>query len=117
MFAAGINTNKVNYLFSSIGIIAPTKKLHQNYQKLKPFIMDMSKIKLKKNRIDHYSVIMSKKDYSGDILFEKNNIKYSYSSRSIAIDGAGSTRTCNHRIRGNQNCLVVLSLIKNKKLC
>ena len=55
-------------------------------------------------------------DYYGDIVFEKNQIKYSYSYGSIAIDGAGSTRAYNHHIRGNQHCLIVFSIITKKTL-
>ena len=71
VFTVGTNTNKIDDLFSSVGLIFPAKtKLGENYQKLKPFIMDMSKIELKKNRINYCRIIRSEKDYSGDILFE-----------------------------------------------
>ena len=61
-------------------------------------------------------MITSKKYYSGVIIFEKKNIKHSYSSGSIAIHGSVSTRAYNHRIRGKHHCLKVFSLINNKPL-
>ena len=54
------------------------------------------------------------KDYRGGILFEKNQIKYSYSCGGIAIDVAGATRAYDHRIRGNQHCLIVFSIVTKK---
>ena len=82
--------SKFDDLLSSIGLIAPAKtKFHENYQDLNTFIMDLSKIELKKNRTDNSSIIRSRKDFSGDISFEKINTKHFYSYRSIAADGAG----------------------------
>ena len=87
MFAAGINTNKVDDLFTSIGLIAPVKKkLHKNYQKLKSFIMDLSKIQLKNDRIYRMSIVRYMKNYYGDNVFEKNNAKKSYFTGSIDVD-------------------------------
>jgi len=115
VYSAGININKIDELFSSIGLIAPVKtRLYEHYQKLKPHIMDLSKIELKKNRIEHSSKVRSMKDCRGDILFEKNQTKHSYSCGGVAIDGAGATRARNHRVRGDQHCLVVFSIATTK---
>ena len=44
--------------FASVGLIVPTRnKLHENYQKLKPFVADLSKTELRKNHIEHYSMV------------------------------------------------------------
>ena len=117
IFSAGININKIGELFTSIGLIAPVKtRLCEYYQKLKPRIMDLPKNELKINRIEHSSKVRSMKDYRGDLVFEKNQIKYSYSCGGIAIDGAGATRVYNHRVRGNQHCLIVFSIVTKKPL-
>ena len=117
MFAAGANANKVDDLFVSIGLMSPTKtKLYGSYQELDPFIMDLSKIELKENRVDHSSTIISKKDCSGDISFENINTKHSSSSGSIAVDGSGSTSARKHIFRGNQHCLIVFSLASDEPL-
>ena len=43
IFTAGISTSKIDEFFTSAGLIAPVKsKFCGNYQKLKPFIMDLS---------------------------------------------------------------------------
>ena len=45
IFKAGTNTSKIDEFFISVCFIDPVKsKLHENYQKLKPFIMDLSKL-------------------------------------------------------------------------
>ena len=49
IYSAGVNINKIDELFASIGLITPVKtRLCECYQKLKPHIMDLSKIELKK---------------------------------------------------------------------
>ena len=70
-FADG--TNKENRrIFTSVGLIAHVKsKLCENYQKLKPFVMDLSKIELRKNRIENCSTVRLMKVYSADLKFEK----------------------------------------------
>ena len=45
IFAASTNTRKRDDFFTSAGLIAPAKsKLNKNYQKLKPFVVDLSEI-------------------------------------------------------------------------
>ena len=98
VFKSGVNINKIDELFVSTVLIAPVKtKWHENYQKIKPFIMDLSRVEIR-----------TKKSYCSRVKFE---IKFKiYCSRgTIAIDGAGYTRTCNHLIRGNQHFLIVLT--------
>ena len=68
-FCDGANIIKIDELFTSIGLIVSTKIiLCEYYQKLKPHIMDLSKIELRQ----HCSKVIGVKDYRGDILFEKN---------------------------------------------
>ena len=44
-FNVGMSINKMDQLFTSIGLINPTRtKLYENYQKLKSHIIDLSKI-------------------------------------------------------------------------
>ena len=48
-FNTGIEINKINKLFTSVRLIFPVKKkLCENYQKLKPLIIYLAKIELKK---------------------------------------------------------------------
>ena len=57
-FAAGMSMKKIDEFFTPAGLIAPVKsKLHENYQKLKPFVADLSKTELRKNHIEHYSMV------------------------------------------------------------
>ena len=117
VFAAGISMNKIDDFFTSVGLIAPVKsKLHENYQKLKPFTMDLSKLELIKQRIENYSAVRLMKVHSGNLKFETNNVQHSCYRGSIAIDGAGSARAYDYRVRGDQNCLILLSLDTKKPL-
>ena len=48
-FNTGIEINKINKLFTYVILISPVKKkLCENYQKLKPLIIYLAKIELKK---------------------------------------------------------------------
>ena len=76
--------------------------------------MDFSEIELRKNRA--FSAVRLMKGCSGDMKFSINNMQCSYYRGEIEIDGTGSTRSCNHRARGNLHCLIVFSLEAKKPL-
>lgn len=48
-------------------------------------------------------------DYTGDLIWEKGGVKYSTCQEEICIDGAGCTRSYNHRHRGCQTAFIVNS--------
>ena len=72
IFSVDMSTSKIDDFFTSVGLISPVKsKACENYQKLKQFVMDLSEIKSRKNRIDYCSVVRSMKSYSGNLMVEK----------------------------------------------
>ena len=72
VFTADMNTIKIDEFFTLSGLITPVKsKLHKNYQKLKLFVMNLSEIELRKNRIGLFSEARLMKFHSGDLMFEK----------------------------------------------
>ena len=48
--------------------------------------MDLSKMELRKNLIEYCSNVRGAKDFRGDSVFDKNNMKISHSCRTIDLD-------------------------------
>ncbi len=55
-------------------------------------------------------------NYCGNIIWEKDGRQQSSCCSEICIDGAGCTRSYNHRHRGKQSAFVVNSRISGKPL-
>ena len=64
--------------------------------------MDLSKMELRKNRIEHSSNVRSTKDCREDAVFDKNNMKMSYSCRTIDADLSEFKRVRDRHLRSNQ---------------
>ena len=68
------------------------------------------------NRIEHNAAVRAQKDYRGDLEWEMNGKKHSTSAGDISHDGAGCTRSYNHRHKGRQSAFVVNSITTGKPL-
>ena len=75
VFTAGMSMSKADEFFTTVGFIAPVKsKMYENYQKLKPFVMDLSEIELRKNCIENCSIVRLMKGHSDDLNVETINM-------------------------------------------
>jgi hypothetical protein len=71
----------------------------------------------KSNRKEHVATVREARNYSGDLLWTLGGDENStVSSGELCIDGAGATRSYNHRHRGKQSAFNAISMVTGKPL-
>lgn len=114
----GINTTKLQeFLEGQMGIQTPTERnLRTQITKVRDSIKRTFEIRKVENRIEHNEAIRANESYRGDLEWEMNGQKHSTSVGDISHDGAGCTRSYNHRHKGRQSAFVVNSMNTGKPL-
>lgn len=117
-FTVGINMTKTkNFLSTQLGIKMSNKisLLHQNF-KIRDAIKEVVKGRFDENRREHVSLTRGADDYMGDVEWEEDGVTHSTSNGAVSMDGAGCTRSYNHRHKGKQSIAVANSSITKKPL-
>ena len=113
----GINMAQLEGLFTSIGIyIGRDRNLRLQSTKVKAAIKHTFEERLVQNRKEHVAMTRAKVGYRGDVVWEKDGKVCSTCCGDVCIDGAGCTRSYNHRHRGKQTAFVVSSRTTAKPL-
>jgi hypothetical protein len=116
--ATGINMAKLaEFLEGHLGIrIATENNLRKMLTKVNSAIDHTFLKRCAENRKEHVAMTRADPDYIGDLIWEKDGVKHSTCQGEICIDGAGCTRSYNHRHRGRQTAFIVNSRKTGKPL-
>jgi len=114
----GINMMKLaEFLEGHLGIrIATENNLRKMLTKVNSSIEHTFLKRCAENRKEHVAVTRADPDYIGDLIWEKGGVEYSTCQGEICIDGAGCTRSYNHRHKGRQTAFIVNSRKTGKPL-
>lgn len=113
----GINMAQLEGLFTSMGIyIGSDRNLRLQATKVRSAIKRTYEERLIENRKEHVALTRDKLDYRGDVIWSKDSEVYSTCCGDICIDGAGCTRSYNHRHKGKQTAFIVSSRTTGKPL-
>jgi hypothetical protein len=118
MFQVGISPTKMTEFCAELGMDAPTPSvLHREFQFVYCKSVKITTEQLRLNRIEHNRLARLQTDYAGDIQFVDNKgNKRSIARGPISTDGGGTTRAYNHRIKGDQHILIIVSLLTGKPI-
>jgi hypothetical protein len=104
-------------LFWCMGIyVGKNANVLKQATKVKAAIKHTFEERLIENQKEHVTMTRANNNYCGDIKWEKDGRQQSSCCSEICIDGAGCTRSYNHRHRGKQSAFVVNSRISGKPL-
>ena len=106
----GINMAQLEGLFTSMGIyIGSDRNLRLQATKVWSAIKRTYEERLIENRKEHVALTWDKLNYRGDVIWSKDGEVCSTCCGSICIDGAGCTRSYNHRHKEKQTAFIVSS--------
>ena len=107
----GINIGKLHeFMEGQLGVQMPRlKNLRRQATKVHASIETTYLERIDENRMEHCRAVRNAEDYGGDIKWSKDGDAHSTSCGDICMDGAGATRSYQHRHRGRQSAYVVNS--------
>ena len=115
---SGINFYQCKEFLAKVGvkICAYTNFLHAE-KKIRLAIEDLSESRLQENLGEHARACREVPGYPGDIIWvDELNVTHRAARGPLCLDGAGLTRSYNHRMKGSQAALIVISLLTGKPL-
>ena len=116
----GINTTKLQeFVEGEMGIrIASDANLRKQLTKVRAGVNTTYEERKIENRKEHVATSRASENYRGDIEWkdQTNGELHSTCCGDLSIDGAGCTRSYNHRHKGRQSAFVVNSKVTGKPL-
>jgi hypothetical protein len=115
----GIPHEQMLGLFRCMGIyVGKSSNMLKQATKVEAAIKHTFEERLIENQKEHVTMTHADKNYRGDVVWEKDRTIHSTcsSSSDVCNDGAGCTRSYNHRHQGKQSAFIVNSIMTGKPL-
>ena len=115
---SGVNFYQCKEFLAKIGVkICNYRNFLHCEKKIRLVIEDLSESRLQENLREHAQACRDVPGYLGDIIWvDELNITHRAARGPLCMDGAGLTRSYNHRMKGSQAALIVISLLTGKPL-
>ncbi|EJK58916.1 hypothetical protein THAOC_20921 [Thalassiosira oceanica] len=115
---SGVTITQLGEVCDQLGLVrSGNKGLQGMVKKRKEYVSEAAEEQMRKNRIEHNEEVRRRHGSSADVKFtDASGISHSFAAGPVCADGAGATRSYQHRVTGSQHCTVICSNMTHKPL-